>query len=144
MGPVTQLSQSCVPPPAVREAWEQDSRWTAAQKPSVLLPLVKGLRCSHRSASLLSLQVQFSSVHSLSHVKLFAAPWTAACQASLSITNSQSLLNLMFIESVMPSSHLILCHPLSSRLQSFPASGSFPMSRLFKSRGQSIGVSASA
>ena len=54
----------------------------------------------------------FSSVQSLSHVRLFATPWTVACQASLSITNSQSLPKLMSIESVMPSSHLILCHPL--------------------------------
>ena len=54
----------------------------------------------------------FSSVHSLSHVWLFATPWTAACQASLSITNFQSLLKLMSIESVMPSNHLILCRPL--------------------------------
>ena len=54
----------------------------------------------------------FSSVQSLSSVGLFSTPWTAACQASLSITNSQSLLKLMFIESVMPSSHLILCCPL--------------------------------
>ena len=53
----------------------------------------------------------FSSVQSLSHVRLFATAWTAACQASLSITNSQSLLKLMSIESVMPSSHLIFCHP---------------------------------
>ena len=55
---------------------------------------------------------QFSSVQSLSHVQLFATPWTAACQASLSITNSQSLLKLMSIESVMPSNHFILCRPL--------------------------------
>ena len=54
----------------------------------------------------------FSSVQSLSHVQLFATPWTAARQASLSITNSWSLLKLMSIESVMPSNHLILCHPL--------------------------------
>ena len=54
----------------------------------------------------------FSSVQSLSHVRLFATPWTAACQAFLSITNSWSLLKLMPIESVMPSNHLILCHPL--------------------------------
>ena len=53
-----------------------------------------------------------SSVQSLSRVWLFATPWTAAHQASLSITNSQSLLRLMFIESVMPSNHPILCHPL--------------------------------
>ena len=56
--------------------------------------------------------MQFSSVQSLSHVQLFATPWMAARQASLSITNSQSSLILTSIESVMPSSHLILCHPL--------------------------------
>ena len=54
----------------------------------------------------------FSSIQSLSHVQLFETPWTAVHQASLSITNSWSLLKLMSIESVMPSSHLILCHPL--------------------------------
>ena len=54
----------------------------------------------------------FSSVQSLRHVRLFAIPWIAARQASLSITNSQSSLRLTSIESVMPSSHLILCHPL--------------------------------
>ena len=55
---------------------------------------------------------QFSSVQWLSHVRLFVTPWTAACQASLSITNSQSLLELMSIQSVMPFNHLILHHPL--------------------------------
>ena len=55
---------------------------------------------------------QFSSVQSLSHVQLFATPWTASGQASLSITNSQSLLKLMCIKSVIPSNHLILCRPL--------------------------------
>ena len=55
---------------------------------------------------------QFSSVQLLSRVQLFATPWTAVCQASLSITNSWSLLKLMFIEWVMPSNCLILCHPL--------------------------------
>ena len=59
---------------------------------------------------------QFSSVQSLSHVWLFVTSWIAALQASLSITNSQSLLKLMSIESVMPSSHLILCHLPSSNL----------------------------
>ena len=82
---------------------------------------------------------QFSSVQSLSHIRLFATPWTEACQSSLSITNSQSLLKLMSIESVMPSNHLNLC----CHLQSFPASGSFPMSHFFASGGQSIGVSTS-
>ena len=73
-----------------------------------------------------------------------AAPWTAVCQASLSFTTFWSLLNLMSTESVMPSNHLILCCPFSSCLQSFPASGSFPMSQLFALGGQSIGASASA
>ena len=59
----------------------------------------------------------------------FATPWTVAHQASLSITNSQSLLKLMSIASVMPSNHLILCRPLLLSPQSFPASGSFPKSR---------------
>ena len=86
----------------------------------------------------------FSSVQLLSRVWLFVTPWIAARQASLSITNSQSLFKLMSIESVMPSNHLILCCPFSSCPQSLPASGSFPMSQLFKSDGQSIGVSASA
>ena len=58
------------------------------------------------------LSVQFSSFQSLSHIQLFATPWTAAHQASLSIANSQNLLKLMSIELVMPSNHLILCHPL--------------------------------
>ena len=84
------------------------------------------------------------SVQSLSHLQLFVIPWTAACQASLSITNSQSLLKLMSIASVMPSNNLIFCCPFSSCLQSLPASGSFLMSRFFASGGQSIGVSVSA
>ena len=58
------------------------------------------------------MNIQFSWVQSLSHVRLLVIPWTAACQASLSITNSRSLPKLMSIESVMPSNHLILCHPL--------------------------------
>ena len=67
---------------------------------------------SRKMALLYHVSVQFSSVQSLSCVQLFATPWTAACQASLSITNSWSLLKLMSIELVMPSNHLILCHPL--------------------------------
>ena len=63
-------------------------------------------------ATLLYTLIQFSSVHSLSHVWLFATPWITGCQASLSITNSRSSLKLMCIESMMPSSHLILCHHL--------------------------------
>ena len=61
---------------------------------------------------LMSIEAYATSVQSLSHVWLFASPWTAACQDSLSITNSLSLLKLMSIELVIPSNHLILCHPL--------------------------------
>ena len=64
---------------------------------------------------------KFNSVQLLSHVLLFETPWTAACQASMSITNSWSLLKLMFIESVMPSNHLILCHPLLLLPSIFPS-----------------------
>ena len=78
----------------------------------------------------------FSSVQSLSHVQLFATLCTTAHQASLSITNSWSLSKLISIESVMPSNHLILSRPLLLCLQSFPASGFFPMSQLFASGGQ--------
>ena len=73
-----------------------------------------------------------------------ATPWTAALQTSLSITNSQSSLKLMSVELVMPSNHLILCHPLLLPPSVFPASGSFQMSQFFVSGGQSIGVSSSA
>ena len=87
-----------------------------------------------------STSVQFSSVASC--VQLFATPWIAARQASLSITNSRSSLKLTSIESVMPSSHLILCRPLFLLPQPLPASESFPMSQFFAWGGQSIGVSA--
>ena len=86
----------------------------------------------------------FSSVQLLRHVWLFATPWPAARQASLSITNSQSLLKLMYVGSVMPSNHLIFCHPLLLPPSFFPRSGSFQISQLFLSGHQSIGVSASA
>ena len=64
---------------------------------------------------------QFSSVHSLGCVQLFATPWTAAHQASLSITNSWSLLRLLTLESMMPSNHLILCRPLPLLPSIFPS-----------------------
>ena len=70
---------------------------------------------------LVCLNMMFSSVHSLSHVRLFATPWTAACQASLSITNSQSPPKPMSTESVMPSNHLILCSPLLLLPSIFPS-----------------------
>ena len=63
----------------------------------------------------------FSSVQPLSRIRLFATPWTVAHQASLSITNSRGLLKLMSIESVMPSNHLILCHPLLLLPSIFPS-----------------------
>ena len=63
----------------------------------------------------------FHSVQSLSHIQLFVTPWTAACQASLYITNSRSLLKLISIDSVMPSDHLILCHPLLLLPPVFPS-----------------------
>ena len=90
---------------------------------------------------MVGIENQFSSVQSLSHVWLFVTPWTAARQASLSITNSWSLLKLMSIESVKQSNHLMLCHPILTCLQSSPASGSFPMSQFFTSSGQSISFS---
>ena len=82
-------------------------------------------------------------IQSLSHVLFFVTLWTVARQASLSFTISQSLLILLSIESVVLSTCLILCHPFSCP-QSFPAWGSFPLSHLFASGGQSIGASASA
>ena len=88
--------------------------------------------------------VQFISVQSLSRVRLFVAPWIAARQASLSITNSWSLLKLMSVESVMPSNHLIFCRPFLLLPPISPASESFQMSQLFTWGGQSAGVSASA
>ena len=79
-------------------------------------------------------------VKSLSRIPLFVTPWTAARQASPSFI-SWSLLKLMSIQSMMSAHHLIL--PFSSHFQSFPESGSFPMSQFFASGSQSIGVSAS-
>ena len=78
-------------------------------------------------------------VQSLSHVRLFVTPWTAACQASLSFTISQSLLKLMSIESVMPSNHLILCHSLLLLPSIFPRIKVFSNEYFFTSGGQSIG-----
>ena len=97
----------------------------------VVLSLYKGI-LGRNCVTLFSLSsskhiCSISSVQSLSHVRLFSTPWAAAPQASLSITNSRTLLKLMSIESVMPSNHLILCHPLL-----FPPSV-FPTIRVFSS-----------
>ena len=75
-----------------------------------------------------------SSVQLFSHAQLFVTPWTAACQASLSTTNSWSLLKLMSIESVMPSSHLIICHPLLLLPSIFPSIRVFSIESVFHIR----------
>ena len=81
---------------------------------------------------IVSYMVDSSVLQALSHVWLFVTPWTAACEASLPITNSRSLPKLMSIESVMPSCPSVV--PFSSCPQSLPASGSFPVSQLFTMR----------
>ena len=85
---------------------------------------------------------QFSSVQSLSRIQLFATPWTAAYQASLSITKSQSLLKFKSIELVIPSKQLIFCHPLLLLPSIFPSTRVFSNESV-TSGGQSIGLSAS-
>ena len=103
------LIANCVPSVTM----ERSNLWDSPH-PSLLLAVSLPLSFFFSS-------VQFSSVQSLSYVRLFATPWTTAHQASLSITNSQSLPKPMFIESVMPSNHLILCHPLLLLLSIFPS-----------------------
>ena len=89
--------------------------------------------------------IDISSVQSHSHVWLFATPWTAAQQASLSVTNSQSLLKLISIKLVMPFNHLILCHPLLLLPSIFLSIRVFFLrSQFFASGGKSIGASTSA
>ena len=83
---------------------------------------------------LIGIFLLLSSVQSLSWVQLFATPWTAACQTSLSITNSQSSLKLMSIESVMPSNHRILCRPLLLLSLIFPSIRVFPNKSLLHIR----------
>ena len=108
----TQLSQSRKPSPTSSYL----SCMPLLQNPTVSL-------FTHLVYSALSTEpiCQLSSVQLLSHVWLFATPWTAACQASLSITNSRSSPKPMFIECVMPSNHLILCHPLLLLPSIFPS-----------------------
>ena len=98
--------------------------------------------CIHTFPSFCS--AQFSSVQELGYIWLIETRWTAARQASLSITNSWSLLKLMSVELVMPSNHLILCHPLLLPPSIFPSIKVFHVSQFFVSGSQSIGVSASA
>ena len=77
--------------------------------------------CVKKWVYIISIWDWFSSLHSVSSVRLFVTPWTAASQASLSITDTQSLLKLMSIELLMPPHHLILCHPLLLRHSIFPS-----------------------
>jgi len=114
--------------------------------PTVTLTSVLGIsgRKYHTVALRIStMNLEVVVVQSLSCVQLFTTPRTAARQASLSFTVSWSLLKLMFIESVMPSNIQSSVALFSSCPQSFPASGSFLMSQLFTSGGQSVGASAS-
>ena len=101
---------------------KHEVNWIDELKLYNLSPLGKILNLLLSCPSLFpSFPVQFSSVQSLSRVQLFATPWIAACQASLFITNSWSLLKLMSTELVMPSNHLILCRPLLLRPSIFPS-----------------------
>ena len=104
---------------------------------AIIFPIVFKLRWRT------TLSIQFSSVQSLSRVRLFVTPWTAACQASLSVTSSQSLPKLMSIESVMPFNHVVLYH-LLFLLLIFPSIRVFSSESALHISGQSIGVSASA
>ena len=109
------------------------------------ITIVLGVSTSCKSGQCLLMQDKFRVpvvVQSLSRVWLFATPWTAAWQVSLSFTISWSLLKLMSVESMMPSNYLIFCCPLLLSSM-FPASRSFQMSELFTSGGQSIGASGS-
>ena len=90
------------------------------------------------------LSISMTSVQLLSHVWLFVTSWTTACQASLSITNSQSLLNLMSIEWVTLSNHLILCHPLLLLSSIFASIRVFSNESVLRIRWPNIGASASA
>ena len=109
-----------------------------------MLTLISILMCYPLCLTTSQTIYYFVLVQFLNRVRLFVTQWTAAPKASLSFTNSQSLLKLMSIKLVMPSNHLILHHPLSSSLQSFPSSQSFLISWLLASGGQSIGASGSA
>ena len=108
-------------------------------------PLIILLKLSSLMCDLGAINVnQFSSVQLLSYVLLFVTLWIAACQASLSITNSWSLPKFMSIESAMQSSHLILCHPLLLLSPIPPSIRIFSNESTLHMRCQSIGVSASS
>ena len=104
-----------------RKLWKE--KVEVSRQPALLLPVLlrHGPYCSQAGEEAVLRSFQFSSVQSPSRVQLFATPRTAAGQASLSITNSRSLLKLMSIELVMPSNRLILCHPLLLPPSIFPS-----------------------
>ena len=125
-----------------RQGVEKQRRYSANQVrivKAIVFPMVKN-GCESWTIK--------KAVQLLSCVRLFVTPWIAACQASLCIINSWSLLKFMSIKSVMPSNHLILCHPLLLLPSIFPSirerCSSSPMNRLFASDGQSTATSASA
>ena len=123
--------------------------WKVFNEASIIFMFLDSLFCLHKYVYYFDVRYWMHSIYiyiyiyisdqSLSRVRLFATPWIEACQASLSITYSQSSPKLSSIQSVMPPSYLIL---FSSCPQSLPASESFPMSQLFTWGGQSTGVSA--
>ena len=115
--------------------WSSEPQWVSTQY------LIKCYLCY--SVYFKSLWCYLVVVQLLSCVQLFATPQTAALQASLSSAISQGMLKLISIELGMPSSHLILCHPLLFLPSIFPSMRSFPMCQLFTSAGQSIGALAS-
>ena len=123
-------------------------QWKQWQTISLGSKITANGNCSHEIKRCLLLgrkaMTSLSSVQLLSRVRLFATPWTAACQASLSNTNSHSLLNLMSMSSVMPSNHLILCHPLLLPHSIFPSIRVFWNESALHIRWPNIGVSASA
>ena len=119
-------------PRAIQETWIWSLGWedppekAKATHSSILACIIHGVaknrtRLSDFHFPFLSAWIQFSSVQSLSHVWLFVTPWITTQQAALSITNSRRLLKLMSTESVIPSSHLMLCHPLLLLPTIFPS-----------------------
>ena len=120
--------------------------WTSRRSnQSILKEISPGISLE---GMMLKLKLQYfghltQRVQFLSCVQCFATPWIVAHQASLSYTISWSLLKLMSIESLMPSNHFILCHPLLLLPSIFPSIRVFQISQFFASGGQSIGVSAS-
>ena len=133
-------SESCGEPVKEQQPWLSVST-QAYSTPSFSL---WGVRAGRALLPVNTVSISVQSVQSLSHVWLFVTPWTAAHQAFLSIINSQSLLKLMSITSVMPSNHLILCHTLLLLPSIFPSIRVFSNESVFTLGGQSIGVSASA